>query len=68
MSVEVVLEFLLIYAFALLMILDVGIPPIGSRTLQLVRGVEDILTVIASHNLQLLLYCFEPVIHIHGFY
>jgi hypothetical protein len=44
------------------------IPPISCGAYKLVRSQQDLLTMVALHNLKLLLHRLEPVIDIHGFH
>jgi hypothetical protein len=64
---ETVLEFLPIDAFGFFMSFDISVPPICSRTFQLVRSKQNHLLVIALNHLQLLLNFLQPVISIHWF-
>jgi hypothetical protein len=65
MSPEAVPELLPVDAFWLLMGFDISIPPICSRTFQLVRSKQNLLTVVALNHLQLLLNALQPIVDIH---
>jgi hypothetical protein len=66
MSSEAVLEFLPIDSFWLLMGFNICIPPVYSRSDQLMCCKQNLLSVVALNNLQLLFYCLQPIIGIHG--
>jgi hypothetical protein len=51
MRMETILEFLPIDAFGFFMSFNISVPPICSRTFQLVRGKQNLLVVVALDNL-----------------
>jgi hypothetical protein len=62
------LELIPIDAFGFYMSFNIRIPPISYGAYKLVRSQQDLLPVVALHNLKLLLYSLEPIISIHGFH
>jgi hypothetical protein len=58
-------EFWSVDAIGFLMRFHVSIPPVVYRTRKLVRASQHLLTVVALHHMQLLLYRLEPIISIH---
>jgi hypothetical protein len=62
------LELILVDAFGFFMSFYICIPPIIWMAYQLVCSQQDLLSVVALHNLKLLLYHLEPFIGIHGFH
>jgi hypothetical protein len=65
MSPEAVPELLPVDAFWLLVGFDISIPPICSGTIQLVRSEQNLLTVVALDQLQLLFNGLQPIVSIH---
>jgi hypothetical protein len=66
MTSEAVLEFLLVDSFWFLVGFNIRIPPVCSRSDQLMCCKQNLLSVVALNNLQLLFYCLQPIIGIHG--
>jgi hypothetical protein len=64
MSAEVLLELLPSYSICVGMCRCEGIPPVGRGTLESSQGVQDLFSVIALGNIQLLSNDFELVIGI----
>jgi hypothetical protein len=58
-------KFLPIYAVELLMCINICIPPVGCRALELVWGKQNHLSVVALHDLKFPFNGFKPVISIH---
>jgi hypothetical protein len=65
MSSEAVPKFLLVDSFWLLMGFNIRVPPICSRSNQLMCYKQNPLSIIALNNLQFLFNCFQPIISIH---
>jgi hypothetical protein len=65
MGSEVVPKFLSVDSFWLLMGFNIGVPPICSRSNQLMCYKQNHFSVGALNNLQLLLDCLQPIIGIH---
>jgi hypothetical protein len=59
-------EFLPIDSFWLLVGFNMRIPPVYSRSDQLMCCQQNPLSVVALNNLQLLFYCLQPIVVIHG--
>ena len=64
-SAEVRLEFLSSYCICIGVCRCEGIPPVERGTLESSRGVQDLLSVVALSDVQLLPNDFEPVIGIN---
>jgi hypothetical protein len=64
MSVQVHLELLPGYSIRIGVCRCEGIPPVGRGTLESSRGVQDLLSVVALGDIQLLSDNLEPVIGI----
>jgi hypothetical protein len=65
MQTECSPEFLPIYAVRLLMCINICIPPVGCKSLELVCGKQNHLPIVALYNLKFLFNGFKPVIGIH---
>jgi hypothetical protein len=59
------LKLILVDVVGFFMSFHVCIPPVNYVTYELVCGQQDILPVVALHNLKFLFYNLEPVIDIH---
>jgi hypothetical protein len=66
MTSKAVLEFLVVDSFWFLMGFNIRIPLACSRSDQLMCCKQNLLFLIALNNLQLLFYCLQPIIDIHG--
>jgi hypothetical protein len=66
MTSEAVLEFLLVDSFLFLVGFNIHIPPVCNKSDQLMCYKQNILSVVALINLQLLFYCLQQIIGIHG--
>jgi hypothetical protein len=62
------LELIPVDAFGFFMSFYICIPPIRCRAYQFVWIQQGILSIVALHNLKLLLYHLQPVIDVHGFH
>jgi hypothetical protein len=65
MRVKDILKFIPVDVVGFFMSFHVRIPPVSRGTYELVRGQQDLLSVVALHNLKFLLYDLEPVVGIH---
>jgi hypothetical protein len=65
-STEVFLKFLPSYSVCVCMGRCEGIPPVGRDTFESSRGVQDLFSVVALCNVQLLSNDLKPVIGIQG--
>jgi hypothetical protein len=66
MTSEAVPEFLLVDSFWFLVGFNIRIPPVCSRSNQLMYCKQNLLSIVALNNLHLLFYCLEPIVVIHG--
>jgi hypothetical protein len=66
MTSEVVLEFLPVDSFWFLVGFNICIPLVCSRSDQLMCCKQNLLSVIALNNLQLLFYYLQPIVGIYG--
>jgi hypothetical protein len=66
MSTEVLLKFLQSDSVSICMGCSVGIPPVRRDAFKSPRSIQDLLSVVALHNVQLLAYHLELVIDIQG--
>jgi hypothetical protein len=64
-SSEAILEFLSVDSFWLLVGFNIHIPPVCSRSDQLMCCKQNPLSLVALNNLQLLFNCLQPIIDIH---
>jgi hypothetical protein len=62
------LELILADGVGFFMSFYICIPPIRCRAYKLVRSYQDLLPVVALHNLKLLLYSLGPIIGVHRFH
>jgi hypothetical protein len=65
MRANVILKLILVDVVGFFTNFHVRIPPVSYGTYELVRGQQDLLPVVALHNLKFLLYYLEPAIGIH---
>jgi hypothetical protein len=66
MGMEVLLKFLPSYCVCIRMCCSEGIPPFGRGAFKSSRSIQDLLSIVALHNVQLLSYDLKPVIGIQG--
>jgi hypothetical protein len=66
MTSEAVLEFLPVDSFWFLMGSNIRLSPAYSRFDQLTCCKQNLLSIVALDNLQLLFYCLQPIVGIHG--
>jgi hypothetical protein len=66
MSMEVLLKFLPSYSVCVHVCLSEGNPPVGCGAFESSRSIQDLLSVVALCNIQLLPYDLKPVIGIQG--
>ena len=66
MSMEVLLKFLPSYSVCVHVCRSEGIPPVGRGAFESSRSIQDLLSVVALHNVQLLSYDLKPFISIQG--
>jgi hypothetical protein len=64
MSMEVLLKFLLGYRIYICVCRSVGMPPVGRSAVKSSRSIQDLFSIIALRNVQLLGYDLKPVISI----
>jgi hypothetical protein len=65
-SMEVLMKFLPSYSVSVCMSCSEGIPPIGRGAYESSRGVQDLLSVIALHNVQLISNDLNSIIGMQG--
>jgi hypothetical protein len=66
MSTKVLLKFLPSYSVCVCVCRSEGIPLVGRDAFESSRSIQDLLSVVALRNVQLLSYDLEPVIGIQG--